>query len=107
MFLIEHHLNYARQHGDNMSYLVSLQEVGMPWGFTQSFSGADRDMILNATTGMQFKLTKGSAQIYADGDLLLTLRSPGGFSHHCVNYAEICRQLRNPESVTLYDHRNK
>jgi len=89
-----------------MSYLVSLQEVDMPWGFTQLFSDADRASILGAVIGVQFRLKKGSAQRHADGDLLLTLKSPGGFSHHCVKYAEICEQLRNPEGVELYDHRS-
>jgi hypothetical protein len=90
-----------------MSYLVSLQEVDMPWGFTQLFADTDRVAILNAVVGVQFKLIKGSAQRHADGDLLLTLKSPGGFSHHCVKYVEICEQLRNPEGVTLYDHHSK
>ena len=85
-----------------MNYLVSLQEVDMHYGFTETFSNAERELILSAAPGIQIKLRRGTAHVHTDGNLNLALRSPGGFSHHCVNYAEICRQLRNPESVTLY-----
>ncbi|SDF81138.1 MULTISPECIES: hypothetical protein [unclassified Duganella] len=86
-----------------MSYLVSLQEVDMPWGFTHAFTANERALILSAVVGVQFKLNEGSAHLHADGDLMLTLKSPGGFSHHCVNYAKLREQLLDPDSVTLYE----
>lgn len=85
-----------------MRYLVSLQEVDMHYGFTETFTEEDRYAILAAALGVSFKLRRGTAQLHRDGDIVLTLRSPGGFSHHCVNYADICRQLLNPDDVELY-----
>lgn len=87
-----------------MSYLVSLQEVEMPYGFTTAFSKAEREAILLAAPGIQFKLRRGTACVQLNGNLALVLRSPGGYSHHYVDYAEICRQLRAPADVTLYVH---
>lgn len=87
-----------------MSYLVSLQEGRMPFGFTCTFSEADRSAILNAEMNVRFILGCGAAYLDKFGDLLLTLRSPGGHRHHCVNYVEICRQLSRPSGVVLYEH---
>lgn len=85
-----------------MNYLVSLQEADTQYGFTATFDEQDRAAILAATLDVSFKLRRGSAQLHADGDIVLTLRSPGGYSLHCVTYAGIRNQLLNPDSVVLY-----
>ncbi|NHZ94567.1 hypothetical protein [Massilia sp. CCM 8734] len=85
-----------------MKYLVSLQQTGMPLGFTYTFSGAERDVLLSAKLDEDIQLDDGTAMLDKYGDMNFSLRSPGGNQSSEVDYEELCWQLKNPGSVVLY-----
>ena len=74
----------------------------MPWGFTHSFNEADRESLIEAQLDVRFDISRGEARLDKWGCMNITLESRGGYRHHCVDYQELRRQLRFPESVQLY-----
>ncbi|ASU38528.1 hypothetical protein hmeg3_09615 [Herbaspirillum sp. meg3] len=85
-----------------MSYVVSLKEVDAHWGFTDRFSEEDRDALLSATIGDEFKINGGSAKLDQRGNMNLFFDSNAGRRHHEVDYEELRQQLLNPDTVKLY-----
>jgi hypothetical protein len=90
-----------------MPYLVSLQEFGMPWGFTHTFSKGERDALLSAKPGDPIKVRRGVAQLDKQGNMEFVLKSPGGNQSHAVEFQALCRQLLNPKDVELYASASK
>lgn len=88
-----------------MKYLVSLPRKGMAFGFTYTFSSAERDALLYAKLDAEIRLDRGTALLDKYGDMNFSLRSPGGYQSCEVDYKELCWQLTNPDSVVLYTSR--
>ncbi|MDQ1921642.1 hypothetical protein [Massilia pseudoviolaceinigra] len=85
-----------------MDYLVSLQQKEMHFGFTHTFSSEERHELLAAKLDEEIRINGGTAHLDKYGDMNFSLRSPGGRRNYCVDYGELCRQLKNPDGVELY-----
>ena len=80
-----------------MFYYVSMQQSDLQFSFATVFSAADAATILEAIVGKRFELEDGFGTLFPDGDVVLTLKSPGGQRMTCLNHAELCRQLEHPQ----------
>jgi uncharacterized protein VirK/YbjX len=76
-----------------MTYYVRVQERDMPWKLSLLFSQQDRDSLLSATVGESVSLEKGTAILFKDGAIILSLRNRTGIRHYPIDFNDLCDQL--------------